>query len=734
MTIRVNCVVAMFVVIASLNSQQALAAEKAPAVELPLKKVVMFNTGVAYYEHQGTVEDNAEIDMRFDVEDINDLLKSMVLEDAGGGKISTVSCDALEPITETLRTFTIDLTEEPTIGDLLRQIRGERVTVDAQAPVEGVIIGIELRQENVNGQVARRELLNLLTDKGLRSLDLAQVLGIRLSNKELDDELRRALTILATGGQSDKRTVRLRFEGKGRRAVRVGYIRQSPVWKTSYRLVLRDEKAPLLQGWAIVENTSEIDWNDIELTLVSGQPISFVMNLYEPLFVQRPEVRQELFGSLLPPVHRLDLAQRDKDFRRKRRQAGLAGGGGFAGGGGAGMFGGGGFGGGLGGGFGGGDLLGGDGFPDEPAQQPFASSTTPTAGIESQAAAKDVGDSYEYRIKGAVSIARRRSAMLPIVNDEIKAEKVSVFNPNTHAQHPFGGLRLENVTKVHLTQGPITVFDLGAYAGESQIEAVKPKSKRLVSYALDLETEVVQDERTESKLVKVSLGKKKASLALDHQESHFLDYSVKNSGERPKKVMLEYYKLDENFKIVNKVEPAETTDQILRFAVEADPGREEKLAIIWRKTTSTSHALRGLTDSQIHSHLDNEVIGDEVKVVLRQIQQLRALTAALRKQRSELEARMNEIVAEQRRIRDNMRALVNTTELHRRFVAKLVQSEDQLEELRTQRAKVMQREGELLTSLNAIYGDTPAVAQANDDPFGGADAGDAVPVDDDPFD
>src|SRR5208283_3812985 len=97
--------------------------------------------------------------------------------------------------------------------------------------------------------------------------------------------------------------VSLAFSGEGKREVRVGYVVENPIWKTSYRLVLNEKGKPFLQGWAVVENTQDEDWNNVRMALVSGRPISFQMDLYEPLYVKRPIVEPELFASLRPPAY-----------------------------------------------------------------------------------------------------------------------------------------------------------------------------------------------------------------------------------------------------------------------------------------------------------------------------------------------------------------------------------------------------------------------------------------------
>src|SRR5438552_573580 len=142
--------------------------------DIPIKRVVMFSSGVAFFEHAGQVEGNASVEMKFDVKDINDLLKSMVLQDEGGGRISTVSYGSKDPLTRTLATFSIDLTQNPTLADLLNQIRGEQIELDAPNKITGTILGVEKRQvpAGKDGATVEAAFLNLLTDDGLRSVAL----------------------------------------------------------------------------------------------------------------------------------------------------------------------------------------------------------------------------------------------------------------------------------------------------------------------------------------------------------------------------------------------------------------------------------------------------------------------------------------------------------------------------------------------------------------------------------
>src|SRR5215831_17444459 len=271
---------------------------------LPLTKIVLYASGVGYFQRDGQIDGRGQVALRFKVDNINDLLKSMIVQDFDGGQVSAVTYDSRDPITRTLKSFAIDLTDNAGLGNLLWQMRGERVEVATPNPVQGIILGVETKKERAgDDEVIEVEYVNLLTDSGFRSIPLSQVQHLQVTNAQLNTELRQALAVLASSHDTQKKTVTLAFDGEGRRRVRVAYIMETPVWKTSYRLVLSDTEAPFLQGWALVENTSDEDWQDVRLSLISGRPISFTMDMYEPLYAQRPVVVPEVYAALRPQVY-----------------------------------------------------------------------------------------------------------------------------------------------------------------------------------------------------------------------------------------------------------------------------------------------------------------------------------------------------------------------------------------------------------------------------------------------
>jgi len=296
---------------AKVDGAKAEPAARSSSPQLPIAQVVLFSSGVGYFQREGEVEGSTRIDLSFPVQDINDLLKSMVLRDLNGGHISTVNYDSQAPIDKTLRGFAVNLSANPTFGQILNQARGEKVEVVLQqssttqaGTLTGTIIGVEhQRQPAGKDAFVEVDVLNLWCAEGMRSVKLADVQRVRFLNPVMDSEFKKALEVLALSHDTQKKAVSLSFAGEGKRQVRVGYVIENPIWKTSYRLVLDKDGKPFLQGWAVVDNPTDEDWSNVRMALVSGRPISFQMDLYQPLYVPRPVVEPELFASLRPPTY-----------------------------------------------------------------------------------------------------------------------------------------------------------------------------------------------------------------------------------------------------------------------------------------------------------------------------------------------------------------------------------------------------------------------------------------------
>jgi len=679
--------------------------------QLPIAQVVLFSSGVGYYQREGEVDGHARIDMAFPVQDINDLLKSMVLQDLGGGQVSAVSYDSQDPIEKTLRSFAINLTNNPSYGQILQQARGEKVEVTMQqtattqpALLMGTIIGVEKqRQQTGPNAFVDVEMLNVFAADGMRSCKMVDVQRVRFLNPIMDNELKRALEVLALSHDSQKKAVSINFAGQGRRPVRVGYVTEAPIWKTSYRLVLEKEgkdakdSKPFLQGWAVVENTTDNDWNNVRMALVSGRPISFKMDLYQPLYVARPMVEPELFASLRPPTYNSAVeaknspgrpAGADDALKRAEKSAGamrsIAPGAAGAG-----------FGGGRGGvGGGGGPGAASRGTLGDAEEERLGATMSfgmdPRQGVTSAASALEMGDFFQYVIDKPVTLPRQKSAMLPIVNQDVQATRVSIYNQNVHAKFPLLGLKFKNTSGLHLMQGPVTVFEGSSYAGDARIMDLQPNEERLISYAIDLGTEVepvIEAGADRLTAVKVQKG----VLSATHKIRESRHWNLKNRSDHDRTVVVEHPYRQE-FNLVKPEKASERARDVYRFEIKVDAGKSAKQEVVEERDIVQSVALTNTDDDSIRIFLQSKVASEKVKKALEKAVELRTKWAGTQRQLAQVQSDLKAITDDQDRLRKNLTATPPTAAAYKRYLEKFDKQETEIETLQDQIKKMQATE------------------------------------------
>lgn len=660
------------------------------AADLKIGRIAIFSSGVAYFEREASVEGSATAELQFRTEQINDILKSLVVRDMDGGAVSLVSYASRDPVEKTLRSFGVDITGKPTLAQLLDQLRGEPVEIAGERTLKGVILGVEKRQLLIApDNKLEADVLNVLTDAGIQQVQLGQVNGLKLTNEKVDGELRKALMTLAASHDADKKSVAIEFEGKGQRRVRAAYLLEAPIWKTSYRLVLSKDKKPFLQGWATVENATEEDWNDVRLSLISGRPISFRMDLYTPLYVPRPMEQLELYASLRPPTYEGDVDASNKAFAARRlekapapppatamrageaffdkeeaRAAGRAGDSGGINNANA-------YNSAL------GEFNGRDDYDDLPGSM----YKNLAASIPSLASAQQAGELFEYAISSPVSIGRQHSAMLPIVNNEVEAEKVSIYNPATHPKYPLNGLQLKNATTLNLMQGPITVFDGAVYAGDAKLPDMRPDEQRLIAYALDLGTEVSVEAKAHPDDVQ-SVWIKKGVLWSKRKSIDERIYSVKNKDADARKVLIEQA-YSNDWKLVEPKEPTERTPILMRFEVKAAGHDTTKQTVTFERVWDQYVQIGGVGNDTFDWYLRNVKLSEKVKQALQRVIALRAELDTATRNKAAAEQTLAEMDKDQARIRENLKTLDKASDSYRRQIAKFDELDAQMETQRT---------------------------------------------------
>lgn len=694
----------------SPTAQPAAAAKVAAQAKgdnLDIRRITLYRSGVGSFLRQGAVQGDSNVQLRFKTDQINDILKSMIVVDLSGGQIEGVSYASKEPLSRRLASFGVDISDSPTLPDLLGKLRGATASITTpEGAASGTILGVDYRDvpSGPDNKPVKVAFLNLVTAGGIRSFDLTKASAVQLQDKELADELNKALTALAEHRADRTKTVEVALRGAGSRNVAVGYIHEMPVWKASYRIVLPDDKAPAdektspptkkgevsLQGWAIVENPTDEDWKDVTLSLVSGRPVSFQMDLYEPLFVARPEVPVPTVPGVAPRMYAggvmIDTdgaaegrpgSPRDPgrasaaDGRAKRMERGASGNA--------------------------------PGAPPAPAAMLADIPEINAADMAGYAAAAraqavESGEVFQYELKTPVTIERQRSAMLPIINQGVEGRRVSIYNRADGSEHPMRGLEVRNTTDLQLLPGPISVYDGSAYAGDAQVGHVAPGEKRLVSYAVDLDVAAITKDESTSNVRKLRIVNgllDQTSLSVSTIKYQFNNKSQKHD----RVIVVEHAKLP-GHELTSESKPAEETQALYRFEVQAAPGKQGSLTVTQQMTYSQQFALLNYDLNTMGAYHTQGKASKAVLDAFREAQKRQNEIQSVGQMIQQLDRERAEITQDQARVRENMKAIEKTTELYSNYIKKFSEQENRVNEIAKQLETARQRQAELQNAFN----------------------------------
>lgn len=681
----------------SLTSQ-ALAQNNQPKLanaEIPLSRITLYRSGVASVERKGSVDGNANVDLTFRTEQINDILKSLVVLDLSGGSVGEVTYTSQEPLERRLRGLSIDIADNPSMGTLLNRLRGIPVkikTIDGE--LSGTVINVETRptvfRATPGGDYAKHDLpwINLMTDSGVRSSNLTDATGFEILDAKIAADFKTALAAIASQRGDDSKTVGLHFRGTGKRNVMAAYVQEAPVWKTSYRLVLPENDSAdnsgklLLQSWAIVENTSDEDWNNVRLALASGQPSAFQMNLYDPLYNARPWVNVPVPETLVAmaykrgrgPVEMVSESAANFEDKADRDAGGAA------------------------------------ARVSEyrmkaaaPAAMPGTTSGYGTGGITAgkamqaitaAAAGMETGEVFFYEINNPVSIGRQQSAMLPIVSQQVPGRRVSIYNQAQHATHPMRGVQATNDSGLQLIAGPVSVFDDGVYAGDSQLSDVGKGEKRLLAYALDQDVTIKRDDSMNGMIQKVRISK--GNFIVTRLLKSTIKFTIDSIDQtRPRNLFIEEPRRD-GFELVEPTKPTDETTDTYRFEVSVPAKGAKNLEVITQRIMSESFGVMSISQAQFAGYSTDGKASQAVKDAYAKAWELQQAVNAANERVRAIETERSEITAEQDRIRKNMESIERTSELYQRLLAKLTTQETRMDDLADQlkaaRAAVKQAE------------------------------------------
>lgn len=770
------------------------------AEQLPVKRVVLYKNGVGYFEHLGRVRDNQDIAVRFTSGQLNDVLKSLTVLDLNGGRIAGVTYGSVAPISRRLGDLNLPVADKASLTEFLGALRGAKLEIrnGAQATT-GRLLSIERKTRMGGGATLEVDYLSVITDAGeIKTAEVTPAFSVRLLEPGLTGKVGRYMDLMSASREADLRQMVVSTAGAGERSLFVSYISEVPVWKTTYRLVLSAKAPPLLQGWAIVDNTVGEDWEKVDLSLVAGAPQSFIQKLSQPYYARRPEVplpeayaampqtfeatlalggarvagvivdasgavianarirardanggvlaegstnaegRYELGGL---PDGKIQLEVDSSGFRRQvipelavangrttnystalevgaaseavtvtaeaarintanasmllsRNNSG------------------------SGRGLGSGNSLGaqnvGNGLRKAaPPAAPFPMDGLSAARAQLQSAAQgqELGDLFEYKLKEPITIRKNQSALVPILQSNVDAEKVSVWSANPATPRPLRALWIRNSSALTLDGGSFSVLESETFAGEGLLDPIRPGERRLASYAVDLALNASSRQESEQQRV-TRVRAAKGVLICENEVRERTSYTFRNEDTGARAVIVEH-PVRPGYALRGDAKPEETTRSTHRFRLAVNSKQTATLLVEEARPLETTYQINELTGDQIAAFVRARTITPEMEATLRKVIAQKQVVADLESRKEAREAERSRIFDNQQRLRENLKALKGSAEekaLVQRYTQQLNNEEDRLEKLGKEiedlEAKVANAEEELERILEAAAFDS----------------------------
>lgn len=751
---------------------------------LPVKRVVLYKNGMGYFEHTAQVRGTQDLSIDFTTSQLNDVLKSLTAVDLGEGRVSSVRYNSIAPLDERLKSLRLPFGEQVTQAEYLSALRGARVEVrSGSTTAAGRLLSVEkIRKQRSKDDFEDVTTFSIVTDAGeMRNFELGAGTSVRIAERELTDEVGRYLSLIGSSRARDVRRMSFTATGSGNRDVFVSYISEVPIWKSTYRIIFPEKpgEKPLLQGWAIVDNTIGEDWRDVELSLVAGAPQSFIQNISQPFYARRPVVPLPESVMLTPQSHQATMESERMEPYAKL-QAGLAGG----------------VGAGSGGGVGGGtfrvgnattslegvvkdpsgatvsgahvtvrneetgvsqlsttdagghyrfdDLQAGNSalFVNAPGFQRFNltnvylgvgrtneidatlnlgsgnetvevhgsaptinTSSASVAGIAgkqgSEAEGKSAGDFFEYKIKQRITIGKNQSALVPILQAHIEAEKVTVWNEDSA---PLRALWIKNTSGQVLDAGSFNVLEADRFQGEGVLETIHPDERRLLSYASDAAVHVkYSEDSTEKPFSRVRIAK--GIMQLTKEQRNAKKYTIRNADTELRQVIVEH-PAEEKWELTPSTpKPEESSESFHRFRVSVEAGKAAELTVESVHPEETTFALTNLDRDEVALLVEQKRMTPPMQQTFDRILKQKEKVEEISSHISERKRESDQIAADQNRIRENMKALKGSAEekaLLQRYVGQFDAQESRLAVLRKESGDLSVQETQERAELDRV--------------------------------
>ena len=646
-----------------------LVAAVVAAAELPVTRVVLYKNGLALFERSGDAKPGEPLRLDFKKSEMNDVLKTLVL-DSTAGTITNLRYQLDEELDRRLAEIGLTIEEKAPLVTILDGLRGARIALTTTAgTVQGSIVSGRLSQ---HAQQAQKQELTVLTGAGeLRIIDLDSVSGIKLTDERLQKRFTDALAAYEQAQSQERKSMWIETAGKPG-ALLARYLVPAPVWKSSYRLAFDAKGEATLEGWAIVENTSGGDWDKVQLTVVSGRPISFVNALYEPKYIERQQLELAEQESVRP----MEMAGRRVDAAKAMAppppqmvpSAGLAMNGQMGASVKSDMFmrieptplrAGGGVGGGV-----------------------FRQNSPAYSRIAVDAASQEIGELFEYRFSQPASVKAGQSLLVPFVQQKITARQVYLWDASQGAR-PQRAVDLKNSTGKTLDGGPVTVYTTDGYAGETLMNTFKAGDKRFMSFAVDMGAKVDSRYGSSAEVVQSVTASQGIVMTRTTMEQT-TTYTVTNVDAKEKTLLISH-PAQAGVELLSP-KPEEKTGDHYLFTVTVPSAGEAKLAVVERRPMGSSFRISDWGADQIFAYMSGRKLSPEARKKLETIAAKKREVSAAADAVRVIEGKINAAETDEERLRKNLGSLSGVAgqqDQVQRYAGDLAKRETEIRDLQT---------------------------------------------------
>ncbi|MGD9617556.1 MAG: DUF4139 domain-containing protein [Alphaproteobacteria bacterium] len=650
--------------LAVIIAASVVVASPAAAATLALKRVVLSNGGVGYFEYEAPVEGDATVTLDVPLDQVDDVLKSLVVYDAGG-TVGEITLPGREPLARSLVDLPFDPAALNSATDLLNALQGSEVRVIGPRPLSGRLVHVDRETATGPGGIAEtRARVSLMTPAGLQQVVLQDVEAIAFADPELQRQINTALARIAAYRISGQRRLSMHTRGTGARTLRLGYVVAMPLWKASYRLNLPSDpqaNTARLQGWAVLENFSGRPWQEVELTLLSGNPVTFHQALYESYYIKRPTVPVAAGDRILPPPDTGTVAAaalgkpraKDDAAASPRRQT-LP-----------------------------------PGAPSAAEEAPMFAAPAPPAPPPAPASivAAEISEQstqIAFTAPYKVTVAAGQSLMLPLLDRDLPARRIDLFQPLVNTHHPLAAIEMTNDSGSGLPPGVLTLYqqnpDSGAlYLGDAQLAALPVGDKRLLSYALDGKVTIDRGTAQRRPIVKASIAE--GVMRIGRVVRWTTTYGVKSAGPPPPMLLIEHPRRPGAELTSPDPQTVELTPQAYRIPVNLPADSDGKLTVIEEQPIEETIRLLDIDENRLGVLVSSAELDPKLRQALAELATRRQEIAGRRAELDRLEAQRARLIEDENRLRANLTAVGNEPALRRDQLEKFAETESAIERI-----------------------------------------------------